>query len=128
MNAPRSEEPRSSRSQGPLDEGAAEQASEDCAADPDEQQVEQAAAEAARIGGGAANDRGDPAARPVREAGGGEAEGFEESEELLIEHASHGDSQAAHAILHDRGAREEQDAREDGEADHERTSEGDPYR
>lgn len=29
--------------------------------------------------------------RPVEEAGGGEAEGFEQAEELLEEHASHGD-------------------------------------
>jgi len=31
------------------------------------------------------------AERPVREAGGGEAEGFEEAERELEEHASHGD-------------------------------------
>jgi len=30
--------------------------------------------------------------RPVEEAGGGEAEGFEQAEELLEEHATHGDS------------------------------------
>lgn len=65
------------------------------------------------------------AERPVREAGGGEAEGFEESVDLLIEHASHGDSQSAHAILHDQGPVEESDARADGEADHEHTSEDD---
>ena len=33
----------------------------------------------------------DPAMDPVREAGGGEAEGFEEAEQELIEHAEHGD-------------------------------------
>jgi hypothetical protein len=33
----------------------------------------------------------DEAMRPVEEAGGGEAEGFEQAEELLEEHASHGD-------------------------------------
>jgi hypothetical protein len=33
----------------------------------------------------------DPAMDPVREAGGGEAEGFEEAEEALIENAQHGD-------------------------------------
>lgn len=32
------------------------------------------------------------AMRPLREAGQGEAEGFEEAEADLIEHASHGDS------------------------------------
>ena len=39
--------------------------------------------------------RGAPPQRssaPSREGGGGEAEGFEEAEEELIEHASHGDS------------------------------------
>lgn len=66
------------------------------------------------------------AQRAVREAGGGEAEGFEEAEELLIEHASHGDSQSAHAILHDQGLPEpDQSTRQDGEADHERSSEDD---
>jgi hypothetical protein len=34
------------------------------------------------------------AERPVREAGGGESEGFEEAEERLIEEASHGDGNA----------------------------------
>jgi hypothetical protein len=33
----------------------------------------------------------DPAFDPVREAGGGEAEGFEDAEAELIEHAEHGD-------------------------------------
>ena len=45
----------------------------------------------------------DPAQLPVTEAGGGVAEGFEESERALIEHASHGDQQSAHTILHDQG-------------------------
>lgn len=30
--------------------------------------------------------------RPVEEAGGGEAEGFEEAERELVEHASHGET------------------------------------
>ncbi len=56
----------------------------------------------------------DPAQRPVTEGGGGVAEGFEEAERALIEHASHGDQQAAHAILHDQGPPEEElTARED---------------
>ncbi len=51
-----------------------------------------AAAEAAGIGGETGGpDYGDPAERAVREAGGGEAEGFEEAEGALIDHASHGD-------------------------------------
>ncbi len=36
-------------------------------------------------------DKRDEARRPVEEAGGGEAEGFEQAERDLIEHASHGD-------------------------------------
>jgi hypothetical protein len=33
----------------------------------------------------------DPAMRPVYEAGGGDREGYEQSEAELVEHASHGD-------------------------------------
>lgn len=90
--------------------------------DRDEEQA--AAAEAARIGGVAGDEHLDPALRAVLEGGGGEAEGFEQSEELLIEHASHGDQRPAHAVLRDATPPEEDDpARQDGEADHERTSE-----
>jgi hypothetical protein len=50
---------------------------------------EQAAAdEAGRIGGTAPTDV-DEARRPVDEAGGGQAEGFEAAEESLIDHAEH---------------------------------------
>ena len=35
--------------------------------------------------------KNDPAFEAVDEAGGGEAEGFEQSEELLIENAEHGE-------------------------------------
>jgi|SRR6185312_16840260 len=82
-----------------------------------------AAAEAARIGGVAGDEDLDPALRPVVEGGGGEAEGFEEAEEALIEHASHGDQQSAHAILHDQGRDEAFGEADDAEADHERSSE-----
>jgi len=51
-----------------------------------------AAAEAGDIGGPAPDTDGDEAARPVDEAGGGEAEGFEEAERELAEQASHGES------------------------------------
>ncbi len=61
--------------------------------------------------------------RPLREAGQGEAEGFEESEAELIEHASHGDSGPDPSNLagepEDPGAAEA----EYGEADHEESSE-----
>lgn len=95
-------------------------------ADPryEQQETDAAAAEAGRIGGTAGDEDLDPAQRPVIEGGGGEAEGFEQAEEALVEHASHGDQQSAHAILHDQGADEQSGAEEGGEADHERSSEG----
>jgi hypothetical protein len=66
-------------------------------------QEEAAASEAARIGGEPGKVPGydddpttpgissDPARQPVEEAGGGEAEGFEQAEEQLREHAEHGE-------------------------------------
>jgi hypothetical protein len=96
----------------------------------EQEETDLAASEAAMIGGRAGDETLDPAERAVREGGGGEAEGFEEAEAALIEHASHGDQQAAHAILHDEGAPEENDRRdperEYGEGDHEASSELDP--
>jgi hypothetical protein len=59
----------------------------------------------------------------VIEAGGGEAEGFEGAEEALIEHATHGDQQSAHAIIHDSGRPEREGTAEEAEADHEHSSE-----
>lgn len=59
--------------------------------------------------------------RPLREAGQGEAEGFEEAEAELIEHASHGDSGPDPSDL--AGKPEERVDVEYGEADHERSSE-----
>ena len=51
-----------------------------------------AAADAGRIGGVAGDeDDFDPEMRPVYEAGGGEAEGFEQAEADLVENAQHGD-------------------------------------
>jgi hypothetical protein len=88
-------------------------------AEPDfEREQESAAAEeAARIGGAPSSEPppvdaggGDPAEQPVREAGGGEAEGFEEAERALIEHASHGDQHAARRVLED-APDEDDDAR-----------------
>jgi hypothetical protein len=65
------------------------------ARDPDAQLVAEeesaSAAEAARIGGPAPHDAGDPAMDPVYQAGGGEQEGFEAAERDLIENATHGD-------------------------------------
>ncbi|HEY1688450.1 MAG TPA: hypothetical protein VGF95_06240 [Solirubrobacteraceae bacterium] len=95
--------------------------SDESASERDE--AELAASEAAHIGGGSGHPPADPARAPVEEAGGGEAEGFEQAEELLVEHASHGDQQSAHAILHDEAPEEQDVERTDGEADHERSSE-----
>jgi hypothetical protein len=90
----------------------------------EQEEADAAAAEAAGIGGVTGEESLDPAQLPVIEAGGGVSEGFEQAEQALIEHASHGDQQAAHAILHDQGPPEEQGAaREDSESDHERSSE-----
>ena len=85
-----------------------------------------AATEAASIGGLAGDEELDLAERPVKEAGGGEAEGFEDAEAALIDHTSHGDQRPAHTILRDQGRSEEENSRrEDAEADHECSSEMD---
>jgi hypothetical protein len=92
------------------------------------EQAEEAAAEARGIGGHSGDEDLEPAERAVIEGGGGESEGFELAEQQLIEHASHGDQQSAHAILHDQGPAEELGSAEDGEGDagdHEQSSERD---
>jgi hypothetical protein len=92
------------------------------------EETENAAAEAAQIGGAIGEQDPDPAQRPVAEAGGGEAEGFELATQALIEHASHGDQQSAHAVLHHASPSEEENAsRQDAEADHEHSSELDAH-
>ena len=60
-------------------------------ADLAEREAAAAAAEAGAIGGPTPDEDLDPAERAVREAGGGEGEGFEMAEDQLIERASHGD-------------------------------------
>lgn len=55
------------------------------------EEAEAAAAEAGNIGGVAGDEDLDPAERPVAEGGGGVAEGFEQSEQALIDTAEHGD-------------------------------------
>jgi hypothetical protein len=55
------------------------------------EEAEAAAREAGRIGGPPSSRTTGEANQPLAEAGGGAAEGFEEAEEDLIEHASHGD-------------------------------------
>jgi hypothetical protein len=55
----------------------------------------------------------------VEEAGGGESEGFELSEQELIEHASHGDEHTPTRIIRDAGSAEEQAPSVYAEADEE---------
>jgi hypothetical protein len=55
----------------------------------------------------------------VDEAGGGESEGFELTEEELIAHASHGDEHASMRIIRDAGPQEEPTPSVYGEADEE---------
>ncbi len=60
----------------------------------------------------------------MAEGGQGEAEGFEQSEQELIEHASHGDQHAARRVTEDAPEESEDAVAQDGgEADHERSSE-----
>lgn len=94
------------------------------------QEAHRAAAEAGAIGGRVSSEpppiEGGPdeAERPLVEAGQGEAEGFEQSEAELVEHASHGDQHAARRAIED-APEESDDARAAaaGEADREHSSE-----
>ncbi len=56
---------------------------------------------------------------PVEEAGGGESEGFELTEQELVQHASHGDEQTPARIIYDAGPEEESGPSVYGEADEE---------
>jgi hypothetical protein len=97
--------------------------------DPASEQADLAAAEAARIGGTPSaeepqTDQPGEAHRPLAEAGQGESEGFEQAEQQLIEHASHGDEHAARHVIED-ATIEQDDARaaQQGDPDYERSSE-----
>jgi hypothetical protein len=98
--------------------------------DPAREEADRAAAEAARIGGQPSSEPSptesvDEAERPLSEAGQGEAEGFEQAEQELIEHASHGDQHAARRAIEDAPLDEADDARaaQAGDPDVERSSE-----
>ena len=66
----------------------------------------------------------DPAMIPVIEAGGGVAEGFEQAEALLVDHAAEGDLDGTERIFDDALTEEaEEDPGVYAEADEERTSE-----
>lgn len=99
------------------------------APDPAQEEAERAADEAARIGGSPASQPEGPhgldeAQRPLQEAGQGEAEGFEQAEQDLIEHASHGDQHAARRAIEDAPlSSDDARAAADAEADHEHSSE-----
>lgn len=64
--------------------------------EPDEGRVRQeedaAAAEAGKIGGRSGLEGMDEAERAAAEHGGGQAEGFEQAEQMLEEQASHGET------------------------------------
>ena len=72
-----------------------------------EQEADRAAAEAGAIGGRVSYEADpggtgvDESERPLTEAGEGESEGVELAEQELIEHASHGDQQAARRAVED---------------------------
>jgi hypothetical protein len=55
----------------------------------------------------------------VEEGGGGESEGFELSEQELIDHTSHGDQHSPFRIMRDAGPQEEESDSVYGEADEE---------
>jgi hypothetical protein len=95
------------------------------------EEAEAAAAEAGAIGGRASaepptQEESDEATRPLAEGGGGEAEGFEQAERDLVEHASHGDQHAARQAIEDApDTSDDARAAAGGEADEERSSERD---
>jgi hypothetical protein len=88
------------------------------------EQEEAARVEAAEIGGRASvsEDRVDEAQRAPREGGGGDAEGFEEAERELVEHASHGDPAPSPERLAPRVESENPESQH-GEADHVKSAE-----
>jgi hypothetical protein len=59
----------------------------------------------------------------VEEGGGGESEGFELSEQELIDHASHGDEHRPFRIMRDAGPEEEPSDSVYGQADEEHLEE-----
>jgi hypothetical protein len=93
----------------------------------EDEETEAAAAEAAGIGGVAGDEDLPPEDRPLAEAGQGEAEGFEQAEADLIEHASHGDEHSGRMAIYHAGRTEEAGANTDyAEGDDVRSSELEP--
>jgi hypothetical protein len=105
--------------------------------DFERRQEEEAAAEAADIGGKPGLAAGyekdpttpglsdDPATAPVQDAGGGEAEGFELAEAQLIDRAENARGPSPLADQ-ERGSEDDRAQSVYGEADEEHTSEDDP--
>jgi len=100
------------------------------AGDLERREADAAAAEAGAIGGRASDEPArlegapDEARRPLEQGGQGEAEGFEQAERDLIEHASHGDQHAARQAIEDApGGADDARAADAGEADAELSSE-----
>lgn len=80
------------------------------------EEAESAEEEAASIGGRSGMEGMDEAERAAAEHGGGEAEGFEEAEDLLEEQATHGDP-AVNPLADAPAAEAEEDPAVYGEAD-----------
>jgi hypothetical protein len=84
-----------------------------------------AAREAGRIGGRSGMEDMDPAERASAEHGGGEAEGFEQAEERLIETATHGDGRRVDPVKDASEPEEAATQAEYGEGDSIRSTETD---
>lgn len=80
------------------------------------EEEEAAGSEAARIGGRSGMEDMDEAERSAAEHGGGEAEGFEQAEELLEAQATHGDP-SVDPLRDAPAVEEEEDPSVHGEAD-----------
>lgn len=104
------DEPRSPMS---TDDDAGDLLDEEPAAEPGAPNLE----------GPIADDRADPAFQAVIEAGGGVAEGFEQAEAALVEHATDPDLLGTKHIIADAGRPEDPEQAEYGEADQEHSSE-----
>jgi len=65
------------------------------------------------------DEKKDPAMEPVKESGGGVAEGFEQAEEELIENATHGDGTGNPEVdaIDNESAEAERSTAEYGDAD-----------
>jgi hypothetical protein len=81
--------------------------------DQEDEQERLAGEEARHIGGQATeqDEEVDPAWKAVLEAGGGESEGWEQAEEDLIKHATHGDDRSDTVILQEAGQPEQESNR-----------------